>query len=341
MLRPTGMTRARLTAGPFAALLLAACAAGASTSVPRPAGPAAPSQSVETAVLAASAARNRALAQQAVDELVRDAALPPGAVSLTDPPARLVQLGDGHRPVVIALVARRTYWRVPLAQAQVARWFREHAGRGLGLWMDGISGVPKGEHLEDLSFRGPDTGAFDDLTLDVDVASGGRRESLVRIAASAFWLDPTPLPDDASGSRLHVTVAGGCPASPGNAVGVRNDGPPVTDALVPAQTPRRGLVCDYGHAEMHRWKPVQVEELDAAAAARAAGQLRAMPLAHPSAGAVQPRSCPPSLMLPSPTRIVVLAFDGRPDLAVWDVHSCGRWTANGWVGVPLSRWGAT
>src|SRR4051794_36822961 len=51
-----------------------------------------------------------------------------------------------------------------------------------------------------------------------------------------------PLRDDAGGPRLHVTVAGGCPASPGDAVGVRNDGPPVTDALVPVQTPLRGLV---------------------------------------------------------------------------------------------------
>lgn len=225
---------------------------------------------------------------------------------------------------------------MPLPQAQATRWFRQHPGAVVGLYMAGTSGLPKGDHLDVLGFRVEDTAAFHDADVTVAVAAGGAQEALVRIAASARWLDPTPLPDDATGERLRVTVAGGCPASPGQAVGVRNEGPALSDALVPTGTPTAGLVCEYGHAAPHRFAPVVVHRLDAAEAAHQAAQLRALPLAHPPADDIQPHSCGQGLSMPTPTRIVVLAYPGRPDVDVWATTPCGGpWTANGWVGATL------
>ena len=161
------------------------------------------------------------------------------------------------------------------------------------------------------------------LELSVSAAKNG--SVVVGAAAVVAWLDPTPLPDDQPGTRVHVTLATGCPTTNAGLVGVTNDGADLDRALLPQAAPTAGLGCHYtgmnGAAGTTnavsdakpetQFRLAGSTRLDAHAAQALATTVSGFRLSHLTGGT---SSCP---MDDARIDLVVLAYPNRPDIDLW------------------------
>lgn len=270
---------------------------------------------------------------QAVAETKRLVALAPVPVSampLAHAPAILAGPVDGV-PNTTALVTSTRAFRVPMSVADSETYVKAHPPAGLGYEGGGrtYSG-PDGE-VFGFAYGSSDTSsAWTNAELEIGITALDEHTSAWRIDGLAIVLDQKPLPDTATGPRLHVTVAQGCPRSDRGIVGVSNDAAGLDRALLPPGEPSAALVCAYQGLNGTPFALLAHRTVDAATAERLAGDVRTSPLSHPAGGAVT--SCPAD-----DGRATLLAFhyaDGS-DVDVF-VHTSGCSTiANGVIaGVP-------
>ncbi len=260
----------------------------------------------------AQARANRSRAEADARRLLALVDLPPGSVELSTAPAALAgpALGLPRSDTVVNLA---TYWRVPLAFAAVQDYLRQHPPAGLSEWgsssagsggTTGTAGTTSG-----YGWAGTGTGSPAgqlEIGLAADAADG---TSYLRADALTDWLDPHPLPDDATGRRLRLAAGDPCPAEDAGIVGVRNDGDGFDRSLLPAGTPRQGLLCSYAGGN-GGYTLVRQQALPAAAAARLAEAAHRVDLGH--ANAIT--SCPAD---DGAATLLLLDYPNRPAADLW------------------------
>lgn len=269
---------------------------------------------------------NRRATQAEAQRLLGLTPVPSGAVRTSPRPA----LVDGPAlgtPATTSLVDDHEYWQVDRPADQVLAWLRSHRPRGLkdaGSTMDSVKGVTT---IEGLGWSEPDRTYATGLRLTVTVAPVGN-DSVIRADGMGVWLDPRPLPQAHGGTRIRVTVRGGCPDSDRSAVGVTNPGSDLQRQLLPDARPTRALRCEFVGPSL-----VRSQRLNASGALRLANEYRQLPVAHAD-GVVT--DCPADVGW---IDIVAFHYAGRPDVDLWD-HASGCATVsngsivvNGTVGV--------
>lgn len=270
----------------------------------------------------ATAAGNKILATAEARRLLALEPAPAGArvVPVTVPgPA----LGE---PDVTSLVDLQRQWRLPLPFAQAAAWLQAHPPPGLGSpVLHGTRTPAQGGAWVVYGYDGPGGAAWDSSELRVEVTPDGTGAAFLRADAMVVWVDPAPLRDDAPGTRVRVTVAGGCPRSDRSVAGVTNSGADLKSSLLPAAQPAQGLRCAYYGLNGKRWSLRVVTRLNAAQARATAAAMQRLPLAHSTDGA---SACPAD---DGQKAFIALSYPGRADVdLVESLGGCGG-VANGFI----------
>lgn len=246
------------------------------------------------------------------------APVPPGGTTLHSPPAGLDAPIVGT-PMVDSLVDLSRSWRVPMPLDQAEAWVSAH--RPAGLTPGSLSGGGTGWGI---SWQAPDGRLWEGAQLAVSLVADGPSRTTMRADGMAIGLDPQPVVDRASGARLHVTVAGGCPSTARGDVGVTAPAAPeLRHRLLPEGTPTGGLVCVYGDGRGASLARSGEHRLDAATAGRVATQVAATRLAHAVGGQ---GSCGAARFV---DLVVALSYPGRPDADLWYEPTGCRRLANG------------
>ncbi len=220
------------------------------------------------------------------------------------------------RSTVDTMVTRVRVWRVQLPYQRALAWLRVHPPSGLRPNATGRGGGP-GFTAEGVAYAAPVSPAWDSAQLAVSVATVTASTSEIRVDAQVLWLDPTPLPDNRPGLRLHLTVADGCPNNDQGIVGVTNSGPDLATRMLPDGAPTSGLVCTFGGMNPPgEFTLLTSTRLDADAAGRLADQARAIRLSHLNGGI---HGCPADL---GGASLVVFSFSGRRDVDLWSSDGC-------------------
>jgi len=250
--------------------------------------------------------------------------VPAHALVLSSAPASVGGPALGT-PAVNSLIDTSRSWRLAMSLSQAIDWIEQHHPPGLP--QDGSSSGdgPDGTTSVGISYRGPKNEAWQSADLEVEVASFGRGGTVMRADAVIVWLDPVPVPDNASGPRIHVSVAGGCPGTDESLVGVTNRGADLKLRLLPAGQPTAGLECRYYGMNGHPWRLQAGSPLSAAAARRLASRMARIPLSHALGGVYH---CP---MDDGSVEIIALSFPSRPDVDLWvNLNGCGG-VGNGFI----------
>ena len=325
------MVMAAGAAGLAACLLAAGCGSLRAGGQPEQPGSAA-SQPALTASRppAVTAAGNRALARREARQLLSLAPVPRGARPLHSAPRSLAGPAMGS-PDVTSLVDAARSWRVPLSYRQATAWLRQQRPRGLPL--DGSSGATS-PLVTGYSYTGPASSGWQSAELEIQVAPAGHGTSVLRADGVVTWLDPVPLRDTARGRRMHVTVAGGCPASDAGYAGVTSRGTDLNRRLLPAAAPVAGLECRYNGIDGssgyngrggRAWQLRRATVLTAARARRLASSMARLPLSHVDGGVT---ACP---LDNGSAEVIALSYPGRPDVDLWlTLTGCGG-IANGHI----------
>lgn len=281
-------------------------------------------------LVAPSYQANQAASRREASNLLALAQVPPAAVRQARGAGPTEALQSIGRPLVASLIERSATWTVAEPSATLAAWLKVHRPPGLSL-----SGSSSGSGSRGWTYSAPATTAWGLAELAEAVAPLAPGRSVLSVAAMVAPLDPRPLPDNAGGPRLRVTVAGGCPRSDAHAVGVLNPGADLSHALVPPGAPGAGLVCLYGGAGALPSGPssgalapsalAHHALLGKTAAGALAAEVRAIPLSHMDGAQM---SCPAD---DGDQAIVALAYPSSPDVDLWVALSgCGG-VANGYI----------
>ena len=288
------------------------------------------------------AAHNYSTASAEAKRLLGLAVMPPSAV-----PAAKHATVAVTGPAVGGLASSSaldlpTFWTVPMSMAQAATWVPSHPPAGLLL--SGRYPATAGAAARPVigyGFTESDSIAWTNAGLDITIAAIDAHHSLWRVEGTASWLNPRPLLDDQPGARLRVTVAGPCPSSDRDIVGVSNVATDLEDKLLPSAPPVAALICRYAGAHGAAYHLAEHHLVAPAAARRLADLAGRVQLAYDSGGLIQ--SCAAG----DDTRaIIAFAYPGRADVDLWlDLAFCptvsnGRiraWTA----AMPLSSAGIT
>jgi hypothetical protein len=323
----------RFAAGLGTSLLVSLLVTGCATS---PSGPRAPTTRLSPAVDPASATvgHNKTATRLEAQRLLALAPIPTGATPLSGPQPTLSGPAMGT-PATASLIDLHRFWRVAMPLAAVDRYLKAHAPVGLTV-SGSSSGASGGVSTEGIAWDEANRSYAQGLQLDVALASDGN-DTLVRADGMGEWIDPRPTRDAATGPRMRVTVAGGCPASDRGEVGVGNSRPGLSTRLLPAAAPLSALICVYGGLN-----PPHVFGLRAHVALKApdarllAAQARAVPLGHTDGDTT---SCPAD---DGSFDLVVFHYASGPDVDLGDhATGCG-FLANGRIvaagGLNLRRW---
>lgn len=225
----------------------------------------------------AQTAHNKSAAAAEAQRLARLVQLPPHSTPANPEPDKLPPAAGA--PISIAPISITSYHRIPLDQIATMRWLARHPPTGLGSGtgeqksFQGGKLMTFGTNFESVvpspavSYAGV---AINSLALSPST-------TLVRVDAVAEWTDPRPMPDTASGRRVSLTVAGGCPHSDQHIAGVDGTGASTT-SLLPTDTPVSGLVCTYRGGNAQAYQLAGSAVLDAKAADRLSGAIAALPL---------------------------------------------------------------
>ena len=268
------------------------------------------------------AGSNKARAREEAARLVVLTRVPDGARSTDRRPHNLSGPIMGT-PSVDSLVIRTAYWRVGMSYDDTLTWLKAHPPHGLMSSGSAQSGGPDGS-TAGYGYSDRPSSSWSSADLEVAVAPDGDG-SVIRADAVVVWLDPTPMRDQASGTRARVTVAGGCPHDDRGIVGVRNDGQDLTTRLLPDAAPSRGLICRFDGGNGNPFSLRKATPLDGAQATSLADAVRALPLSHTDGGVT---SCP---MDDGAAAIVALVFPGTDDVDLWVTLNGCSFVANGHI----------
>lgn len=293
---------------------LAGCAAPGQTPISPPSST--PS-SAPTSDLAARAQSNKQKADDEARRLLNLAQIPPQATQLNAAPT--TQPGPAlGAPKISSLIDHARFYRVPMSFDDTVAWVKAHPPTGLtnGGSMSGSGhGAPR---LAGFTYTVPDSQAWIQAQLEIGIATDGAHASDIRIDGVTQWLDPRPQRVSASGKRLSVTVAGGCPQSDKGYTNVENKGGELDEAMLPTQIPTGGLLCVYQGLNGTPFALTIQRQLDAAAAKKLSDAVAGLSLAHLDADNV-PISCP---FDDGSVAVLVFSYAGGPDVAIW-YHSRG------------------
>ena len=296
-----------------------------SVRAPAPSGPARSQPASSTARQhGATLAENRERATRQAAWLMTLVPVPSRAIRLAAAPAPLPGPALGM-PAAISLIDRVRSWRLPMPLDQAVTWITAHHPHGLS--GDGSSSgwSPSEGATTGYSYAGPPSPAWQSSDLEIEVAAAGQGTSVMRADAVVVWLDPVPVRDSATGPRLRVTVAGGCPKTDACVVGVRNQGRDLASRLLPVAKPNAGLECRYYGLNGRPWQLHSRSALGVSAARHLAAAMARLPLSHTIGGVF---SCP---MDDGSAEIIALSYPGRPDVDLWvKLNGCARVT-NGFI----------
>jgi hypothetical protein len=236
-----------------------------------------------------------------------------------------------------SLIDKSRYWHVDESVDTVNRLISGTSPTGLTRTGSSTGGGPEGTTEQGIEWSESDRSYATELSLEESVTSDGSGGAIIRADGIGIWLDPRPYRDDRSGTRMRLTVNGGCPTSRREDIGVRNPGSDLGRALLPTADPTAGLICQFGG--LNSAPPAGLAgkvALSAADAGRLADQARHLQLAH--TGRVE-MSCP---MGDGGVDVVALSYPGRPDVDLWyDATGCQH-VSNGHIlvtgGLALSHW---
>jgi len=269
---------------------------------------------------------NRKQAEDEARRLFELARIPPGAVALQSAPAALAGPSVGT-PAMSTYASLARFWRVPMSFAALDEYVRRHPPAGLTSEGDGSTRqhgllTSHGYAWQDDPSHGSPQGG--QLSMSMAPAVGSSDVSYLRVDAGSEWLDPHPVIDSMSGTRLRLETGQSCPAS--GIGGVRNDGADDLDGvLAPNATPASGRVCVYAGGNGQTFALLRQRTLPRAEAARVAAAAHAVDLAHPDGVVIH---CP---AFRGSTFLVVLSYPSRSavDLLV-DAGGCSS-ASNGHV----------
>jgi hypothetical protein len=335
----TTIALAAIVAG---AAFAAGCGSVAAPAPGQPGDPSSPARPRPVSAVTGSGptlAGNRNLARREARRLMTRAVVPPGATPVQTPPPSLPGPAGGTDSAT-SVVDISQYWQLPMTLPQATAWLAAHPPRGLhrdGSMSGSRWGVPQSAGY---TYTGPQNPAWASAELETEVGVGasGTSDSVLRVDADVVWLDPVPIPDDTAGSRLRVTVAGGCPATDRNDVGVQNSGRDLRTRLLPAAAPaapaapaaapaapEAGIECFYYGLNGHPFKLRKQVVLGSAAATRVSAAIARLPLSHVIGGML---NCP---MDDESMEIIALSYPGRPDVDLWQkLNGCAT-VANGYI----------
>jgi hypothetical protein len=313
-------TRLAGTAAAFAACLaFAGCGSGHPA-----ADPAARLIQARRTPAAATAAANRSTADSEARRLLSLARIPDGAVRLRAGPRSLSGPAMGT-PAVSSLVDTARFWRVAMSFQRALAWLQAHPPRQLAENGTASTWDGHGTSMAGFSYGGPASPAWQSAALEIGVAPAAGGGTVIRADAVVVWLDPRPVPDNVTGPRARVTVAGGCPGSDAGYVGVSNPGSRLTGRLLPAAIPAAGLECRYDGMNGRAWKLREDRLLGPAAAGRLASTMARLPLGHVDGGIT---SCP---MDDGSAEIIALSYAHQADVDLWvNLNGCGG-VSNGYI----------
>ena len=278
------------------------------------------------APVTAAGEAHRKAAEVEADRLMALAPVPPSVAQIPTDQATMAGPAVGVAQVD-TMVKRARVWRVALPYAKALAWLKAHPPSGLTSNVSGSGGGP-GFHEEGYGYQGPPSAAWQTSQLAMTVASVTATTSEIRVDAAVLWLDPTPLPDNGPGRRVHVTVAEGCPKTDRGVVGVTNSGADLATRLLPEGAPMSGLVCTFGGLNPPgAFTLLTSTRLDAAAAGRLADQALALRLGHTNGGV---HGCPADM---GRAVLAVFSFPGRDDVDLWSTDGCAS-VANGVISAP-------
>lgn len=325
--RPTGMTRRGTVASLVVLALAAGCASQRNTfSGPTSSGVLRQSTGVESSSVPVTAEHNK-LAEEEARRLLALAPRPPGARSVAVAPKGLSGPAMGA-PMTSSLIDHAEFWLVPMSLDDSIAWLRAHqpagmdydgesSGSGPGELYKGIAWSPSHDARIDPGVGGPN--------LEVDVAQVDANNSSWRVDAVDTWLDPVPFRDNASGPRMRVTVAGGCPSTDKGSAGVSNDGADLDTALLPSGSPTAGLVCHYNGMNGKAFALTRSVTLSASDATRFATAVSSSQLSHLDDTTT---SCP---MDDESLAVLAFSYPGRADVDIAYFYTGCPWVANGHI----------
>ena len=251
--------------------------------------------------------------QQEAQYLLGLVHLPAGArqpsAAPESPPSRLIALDS-------SAIDTARFWVVSMPYNQVLNWLQAHPPSGLSL---SISEPGSG-----FAYSAPPSAAWGSADLAIVVAPEGADLSMIRADAVIDWLASSPLPDSASGLRMRLTVAGGCPASDAHMVGVTNAGADLEGQMLPSGKPTGALLCTYNGMNGTAYTLETQQALDAAAARNLADSVAQIPVGR--AIGVVGCSCPAGF---GSAIVVALSYAGRSDVDLWVADSGCSSIANG------------
>ena len=198
-----------------------------------------------TPAVPAAAAHNHDLTVRETLRLVGLAEVPRSARQLKSQPQNAPGPAMGVESTT-SRVASTTYWQVPMSVMDSDRWFKANAPKGMAFSSSGsYGGTAASPKVMGEAFSGPANAAWNNGQLQMTAAPVTPTSSIWRIDGVAIWLNPGPIPDDDTGTRIHVSVADGCPSSDKKVVGVSNPSVDLKSMLVPKADPVSALICRY------------------------------------------------------------------------------------------------
>ena len=268
-----------------------------------------------------------AIALAEADRLLSMAPVFPGAVALpqtTDTPPN----PNGMEPSQFVGSLRR--WTTSQAPADVIAWFQAHRPLDLAVGTSGERSTDScGQVGGSLTWTAAETDAYTEAQVTVDAALTGPDLTLITASGEATWLTTAPARDSDRGPRVHLTLAGGCPAGLEFA-DVTNPPGRLSDHMVPPGRPVAGLVCHYATggrptqpASRSGSLPAQ-QRLAAAAAGRLAQAVAGIRLGSPGPSW---SNCP---MDQGQVDIIVLSYPGE-DVDLWYKAAGCEFLDNGFV----------
>jgi hypothetical protein len=268
---------------------------------------------------------NKEAAQAEASRLLGLVVLPRGSAKLaTSPPSILSGPAMGI-PGTTSLIDDTAFWQIPMSMSQTLAWFSAHHPGDLPWGGTGWAG-DRGITSEGYSYEAPDSAAWIDAAVEVNVTEIAVNTSGVRGDGMAAWIDPVPYSDNPPGPRMRVKVTGGCPASDQGYVGVTNPPPPLDSSLLPHGVATGGLACAYygGNGKPFALKSSTV--MDAATAEGFAVKLKALRVGHLDGEVLH---CP---MDDGSVTAVALTYAGCTTVDLWMAGGCAE-TSNGYIRV--------
>ena len=201
-------------AGALASLLIAACGSSATTGVTTastmanrtPAHPGSPT--ARPTALSNDPYYGRALSE--ARSLLDAASIPPGAGTDHGSAPQALPGPIMGTPTSDHLIDVTRLWTVPKSMAATLAWIRAHPPSRLTASGRASGSGPAGTSSAGFAWSTPDSDAFSQAQLEIGVAADGADRSVVRADGIDIWISSTPASDPTSGSRVRVTLGGGC-----------------------------------------------------------------------------------------------------------------------------------